>query len=86
MKLIVSETSSNNTTSREDEPDPALNMRVVGTSSKRVTFPDEETMTSMNEGDYDDDDQNDPAETSFVSVTTTSSIVDNRLMKRKIAR
>ena len=78
MKLIVSETSNNTSscsTSR-DEPVGPIRSSVM---TKRVTFPDEDTMTSL-------DDQIDVADTSFVSITTTSSIVDNRIMKRKIAR
>lgn len=78
MKLIVSETSNTSScsTSRDDEPVGPIRSSVM---TKRVTFPDEDTMTSLN-------DQIDAADTSFVSITTTSSIVDNRIMKRKIAR
>lgn len=80
MKLIVTETS-NTSTSLATNRDDGDSVSARPTSSKRVTFPDEDTMTN----DEDDDDV-DQAETSFVSITTTSSVVDNRVMKRKIVR
>ena len=46
--------------------------------SKKVTFPD---------NDYSQADQSDQSsDQSFASITTTSSIVNNKLLKRKIVR
>ena len=59
--------------------------------AKKVSFPDTAHNNNNNTNDYEDDFNEDQAENendqSFASVTTTtSSIVDNKVIKRKVVR
>lgn len=80
MKLILNESAASQTSTSIQNDEIYTK---AGLSKRRVTFPDEDSTASVmsNEDDYEE-----AAESSFVSITTTSSIVDNKLMKRKIAR
>jgi hypothetical protein len=80
VKLILNESAASQTSTSIQNDEIYTK---AGLSKRRVTFPDEDSTASVmsNEDDYEE-----AAESSFVSITTTSSIVDNKLMKRKIAR
>lgn len=85
-KLINSETSANCSQSfteschtiQDDENE----------NRKKVTFPYEKTLTVSSPKNLNDTENGENTENdlSFISVTTTNSIIDNKVMKRKIIR
>ena len=55
--------------------------------SKRVTFPsDSQIVRSSSFNNLSEHEQDNEHEQSFASITTTSSIIDNKIIKRKIIR
>jgi hypothetical protein len=55
--------------------------------TKRVTFPsDSQIVRSSSFNNVNEYEQDNEQEQSFASITTTSSIVDNKIIKRKIIR
>jgi len=82
-KLITHEISMN-TTSNNDDIDqyPIMSKSTKSNDNyhfKKVTFPDNETTNLVDDSDC--------LEQSFASITTTtSSIVNNKLIKRKVVR
>ncbi|CAF0825912.1 unnamed protein product [Brachionus calyciflorus] len=94
-KLIVSETSLNNSihSSVNSELISARNYQENDLlNRKKVTFPYERTLSlsqpknKSEKQEEDDEEENTENDTSLVSVTTTSSVVDNKVIKRKIIR
>ncbi len=93
-KLIAHEislnTTQNSTTPRKenDQKDQSKTLRqttsinFTNNNSKRVSFPDDQSSI----GGLEDEEDNNECDQSFVSITTTSSVVDNKVMKRKIVR
>jgi hypothetical protein len=57
-------------------------------NNKKVSFPDQSLSLndSLPQHKYEDNNDTNECDQSFVSITTTSSIVDNKVMKRKIVR
>lgn len=88
-KLIHNQTATSNNTSTSVYSSPSkLEEQLredahnkVTSKLKKVTFPDDNN-------DYSGqlDDEGDECDASFVSITTTSSIMDNKVIKRKVLR
>jgi len=94
-KLITQEVSINTTNSefyqpvvnnrRANSASPSrldqLHDRLNRNNLKKVTFPNDSQLAEDNEAEADND-----SDQSFTSIVTTSSIVDNKVFKRKIIR
>ena len=52
--------------------------------NKKVSFPDDSHLVNDDYEDNEEDEQD--SDQSFASIVTTSSIVDNKIFKRKIVR
>ena len=90
-KLISSEISMNSTAQTDHNLSHSFETSLKNVNiAKKVSFPDT-AHNNNNTNDYEDDFNEDQAENendqSFASVTTTtSSIVDNKVIKRKVVR
>ena len=89
--------SSNNSYSdvvlAKQQPKSKSPQRFSLKTNKKVSFPDDsQIINSLNNTDLDqtnNDHENDDLnenDQSFASITTTSSIIDNKVIKRKIIR
>lgn len=87
-KLINSENSANSSLSFTESNQPLQISYQYENNRKKVTFPYEKTLSVSTQKILNDTEnaENTENDLSFVSVTTTNSIIDNKVIKRKIIR